>query len=72
MTRSGRIKARKALAAATLALASLLTDAVAAQSIDNSAIGKPDFRPHKATRDRIFQNFARWPSAINCMSCPWA
>jgi len=47
--------ARKALAATTLALGSLLATTVTAQSIDNSAIGKPEFREHKATYGVVYR-----------------
>jgi hypothetical protein len=47
--------ARKLLAATTLALGSLLTQAAAAQAIDNSAIGKPEFRDHKATYGLVYR-----------------
>jgi hypothetical protein len=47
--------ARKALAAAALALGCLLAQAVIAQAIDNSAIGKPEFREHKATYGLVYR-----------------
>jgi len=47
--------ARKALAAAALALGSLLAQTAVAQAIDNSAIGKPEFRDHKATYGLVYR-----------------
>ena len=47
--------AHKALAATTLALGSLLAQAAAAQAIDNSSIGKPEFRDHKATYGLVYR-----------------
>ena len=45
---------RMTFAAAVLGLSSLLAPAVA-QTIDNSAIGKPEFREHKATYGLVYR-----------------